>query len=57
MAGKSVQLSVEKRNAGNAVFQKKKDGEALTLYTEAVFSGKIFLLCILNKCKLKLAEL
>lgn len=57
MAGKSVQLSVEKRNAGNAAFQKKKDGEALTLYTEAVFSGKIFLLCILNKCKLKLAEL
>ncbi|XP_023327508.1 SET and MYND domain-containing protein 4 [Eurytemora carolleeae] len=39
MAGKSVQLSVEKRNAGNAAFQKKKDGEALTLYTEAVFSA------------------
>ena len=34
-------LSTDKRNAGNAAFQKKKDRAALDLYTEAVFAADV----------------
>ena len=38
-AVKSPELSGNKRSAGNAAFQKKKDVEAVRLYTEAVFTA------------------
>ena len=34
-------LSADKRNAGNSAFQKKKDKEALDLYTDAVFAADV----------------
>ena len=37
----SPDLSTQKRNAGNQAFQKKKDQEALNLYSEAVFSSDV----------------
>ena len=37
----SPELSAHKRNAGNQAFQKKKDQEALNLYSEAVFSSDV----------------
>jgi len=37
----SADLSGQKRTAGNQAFQKKKDQEALNLYSEAVFSSDV----------------
>ena len=37
----SPDLSAQKRNAGNQAFQKKKDQEALNLYSEAVFTSDV----------------
>lgn len=37
----SSDLSSDKRNAGNASFQKKKDSEALALYSEAAMAGLV----------------
>ena len=37
----SPTLSADKRNAGNTAFQKKKDTEALNLYSEAVFAADV----------------
>jgi len=37
----SSDLSTQKRNAGNQSFQKKKDQEALNLYSEAVFTSDV----------------
>ena len=37
----SADLSADKRSAGNAAFQKKKDRDALNLYSEAVFASDV----------------
>ena len=37
----SPDLSTQKRNAGNQAFQKKKDQQALDLYSEAVFTSDV----------------
>ena len=56
-AGKvSPDLSTDKRNAGNAAFQKKKDKEALDLYTEAVFAADVVTEAGTKDCALGLAN-
>ena len=41
MFQKWILKSADKRNAGNTAFQKKKDTEALNLYSEAVFAADV----------------
>jgi len=52
----SPDLSTDKRNAGNAAFQKKKDKEALDLYTEAVFAADVVTEAGTKDCALGLAN-
>ena len=52
----SPDLSTDKRNAGNAAFQKKKDKEALDLYTEAVFAADVATEAGTRDCALALAN-
>ena len=49
-------LSADKRNAGNSAFQKKKDKEALDLYTEAVFAADVVTEAGTKDCALGLAN-
>ena len=52
----SPDLSGDKRNAGNTAFQKKKDKEALDLYTEAVFAADVVTEAGAKECALGLAN-
>ena len=52
----SPDLSSQKRNAGNKSFQKKKDQEALNLYSEAVFSCNVVTAEGKKDCTLALAN-
>merc|ERR1712106_12075 len=52
----SPDLSAQKRNAGNQSFQKKKDQDALNLYSEAVFSSDVTTVEGKKDCALALAN-
>ena len=52
----SPDLSAQKRTAGNQAFQKKKDQEALNLYSEAVYSSDVATEDGKKDCSLALAN-
>ena len=52
----SPDLSGDKRSAGNAAFQKKKDKEAVSLYSEAVFAADVTTELGQKDCALALAN-
>ena len=52
----SPDLSTNKRNAGNTAFQKKKDKDAINLYSEAVFAADVSTDVGKKDCALALAN-
>ena len=52
----SPDLSTNKRNAGNTAFQKKKDKDAINLYSEAVFTADVSTDVGKKDCALALAN-
>ena len=55
-AKRSPDLSTQKRTAGNQAFQKKKDQEAINLYSGAVFSSDVATKDGKKDCSLALAN-
>ena len=55
-ASVSPDLSGDKRSAGNVAFQKKKDREAVSLYSEAVFAADVATELGMRDCALALAN-